>query len=472
MAITLTGSAGLYTRLGYLFAGAEDILAVQGGAATARTLSGASWVTRAGNVQAAYNAAPANQSTIEGIWSQLKSWQGSSAGFLGQLRTFAQNTVIDMADADVHLSTKDLPTALGVLISQMRAAVATVRGSTVAAGAQTAVGTPNGNPAVVLSLKSVKGQTLDTAFPEVLTFACTGDSQGTATLGREPFSVKGYASVDALAYNWPLGSGVGATLNAVDAQQNNTADNLLTNGSFEAFTTANYPDNFVQLTGTVGTQILNGGSGNAYDGTAVLQLAGDVGGTLTAVYQPFNTASSTVAGGGGTPAKLKADTVYHFSLWLKVSATPTAGVLEVALTDGTNTVVNDDSATPNLATRTLTTATTAWVNFSGAFRTPAILPTVLRLRVRLSTAIDNGKSVYVDRLAFNPAQQLYAGGPFASVFSGSTKLILGDSWTSTLTNTYGRFAYWFERVFSMRSLGLALPSATPGAETILDSLIA
>jgi hypothetical protein len=474
MAITLTGTAGLFNRLGVLFAGAEDILATQGGPATARTLAGANWVTRAGTAQAAYGAAPANQSTIEGIWSQLRSWQGSSSAFLGQLRTFAQNTVMDMADADVHLSQRDLPTALGVLFAQMRAAAQTVRGSAVAAGAQTAVGTPNGNPVLLLSLKTVKGATLDTVFPETLTFACTGDSQGSATLGREPVSVKGFAGVDTLAYNWPLGSGANATLTAVDALQNNGGGNanLLTNGSFEAFSTANYPDNWTAGVGAAGTQVLNGGSGNAYDGTAVLQFAGDVGGTLTAAYQPFNTAANTAAGAGGTPAKLSPDTVYHWCLFYKVSATPTAGVLEVALTDGTGTVVNDDAGTANLTTRTLTTATTAYASLGGAFRTPAILPAVLRLRVRLSTAIDNGKSVFVDRLAFHAPQQLYTGGPYASVFSGANKLISGDSWTVALTNTYGRFTYWFERMFGLRALGLVLPSATPGAETVLDSLIA
>ena len=113
---------------------------------------------------------------------------------------------------------------------------------------------------------------------------------------------------------------------------------------------------------------------------------------------------------------------------------------------------------------------TSYVTFSGTFRTPAVLPATYKLQIDLSTAIDNGKSVYIDDLALAEMTPLYSGGPAIAAFAASTNPAAGDAWTIALTNTMGVMAAWMERVFSLRDKGLQLPYS--GSPTVADSLVA
>src|SRR5690606_15589688 len=97
------------------------------------------------------------------------------------------------------------------------------------------------------------------------------------------------------------------------------------------------------------------------------------------------------------------------------------------------------------------------------------LPSSYKLRVRLSTALDNGVSVFVDDLALAEATRFYTGGPYVAAFAASVNPALEDHWTVAITSTLGGFQKLFERFFGMRQLGLTLPfSSTP---TISDSLV-
>jgi hypothetical protein len=155
---------------------------------------------------------------------------------------------------------------------------------------------------------------------------------------------------------------------------------------------------------------------------------------------------------------------------VKVSAVPAAGVLEIALVDGSGTITTDANSAQNKITLSLPTATTGFLPLNGTFRTPAILPAQLKLRVRLSTALDNTKSVYIGHLALTPVTQLYSGGPWAAIFSGTPNFFKPDYFTIAVSNNYaGAFQKLFERLFSMRKLGLQLPSS--GTSTVNDNLV-
>jgi hypothetical protein len=480
MTIPLTGAGGFYTRAGRVWAGLDDLNAARGGAATSRVLSGANLATRVNNEEADFAAGTGVQQVLDGLYGALTSVQGSMGSFFSDAQTRTQNLLKAMWSVDQGISASaplavltnvDLPTALRTLISQMGAAAASVNASAPAAGAQTAVGTPLGNAVIVTSVKNPQGQLLAYAFPETLTFLCTADSQGSATSGSEPLSVRGAPAVaDVFSHLWPGGSGASASVNAVDAAKFSTTANLLVNGDFETATTANILDNWTRLVGASGTDIFQAGSANAYTGSFALQFTGTAGALLDSVAQSFNTANSTSPDAGGTTAVLRPDTQYALSAWVKCSSTPAAGVLEFSLVDGTNTVINDDAGTANVVTKALTTVGATYVNVNGTFRTPAVLPAAQKFRVRLSTAITSGVSVYVDRVAFTPMTQVYAGGPFVAAFSGSARLILNDSWTVAVTNTFGTVQKWMERMFGMKALGLQIPQS--GAPTVLDSVIA
>lgn len=106
------------------------------------------------------------------------------------------------------------------------------------------------------------------------------------------------------------------------------------------------------------------------------------------------------------------------------------------------------------------------------FRMPAVVPSVVYLRIRISTAISSGTSVFLDHAALGKMQSLYQGGPLAAAFSGSVPFEAGDKFTLTTTNDRaGLIQEWFARNFDMPQLGLLLPSDTGGAETVPDSLV-
>ncbi len=494
MTIPLTGAGSLFVRGGHLFGRMIDANALRGGPVTARVLTLAPVPTSVVNIiRPDYANGTAIPQVISGMDALVGGLQNGISSWITGLSTTLQNTLLAMWSIDTQAVSSKAPVAqltpasqltqsLKDLIAQMVTAGASVQGATVSAGAQTAVGTPTGNPIVVTSLKNGQGIGLQLPFAETITFTCTGDSQGTATLGNEPFSAVGQPAVDPLTWLYPTGSGASKALSAIDGSKNNSAGNSLYNSDWTTFTTTNYPDNWVIAVGAVTTNVLNGTSSNAYtSGGGSLQFLGDGGGTLTAVVQPFNKTATTSVGAGGTPATLLPDTVYHVNGWLKCSATPGAGIVTFALVDRSSTagtIVNDDAGTANSFTKSLTAVSTAYVNVSGSFRTPAVLPaTGLGFRIQLSTAIDSGKSVYFGRFSFAPGSQLYAGGPFSTIHSGSTAVIAGlipDHWTVAISNNYattgsGLMQLLWDQVFLMRSKGLQLPFDP--SPTIADSLI-
>lgn len=458
-------------RIGHLLGGWLDVLALEGGTATARTLSGASWVTRQATIEADYQNGTASPTTIEGIIASIAAWRNAQSSFAQVLQTKIGQTFIDMVNADQPLPSKDVTSALKYLIAQMQAASTTFNASVPSVGALTSVGSPVGNLVMVSSVKNGAGAALQYVVPETITVQTTTDAQsGGATLGVETLTLKGAAgSPSQWNYNWPLGSATSASYSCVSGTSNNTNGNMLVNGDYSVATNTNVLDNWTIATGAATTNVVFSSSAHAYTtGGGSIEFLSD-GSTLTGITQLFNQASATGIGAGGTPAKLSPDTVYHFSAWIAGGDALAAGVLEVALVDGSATILNDDAGTANSFTKALSTVTTSFVNVSGAFRTPASLPTTVKLRIRLSTAMTTAKILYIGRASFTPARPLYAGGPYLSFHSGNVATLLNDSWTTAVTNTYGTFQKEFDRFLGMRGLGLQLP-ATTSSPTVGDAL--
>lgn len=470
MSVPLTGAGSLFVRAGHLGGLLKDINALRGGTTTTDVT--ATVPAKLGSVESDYQAgAIPHPDLIDGIQTQLTSWQSAQGGFLAQLAGYLSATIVRMVNDDAPQSNSSLKTALTTLIGQMVGAAASVQEATVTIGAAIPSGTPNGTPQIVLSGKDSKGAARQLVYPETLSIVCTSDSQSGGTLNQEPLSITGAAAVsDPLSYQWPAGSGATASLSAVDASQNNSGGTLLVNGDWTTFSTANIPDNWTIGPGTPGTTVFSAGSVNTYDSNGnALQITGN-GAELTALTQAFATTSSSSPGAGGTPAKLAPLTQYAFALWIKVPTVPGAGVLTIDLVDGGGNVTNDASGVANSVSVSLPgLAAGVWTTLSGTLRTPAVLPSTLKLRVHLSTALTSADVLYLDRLALTPMTAIYQGGPAAAVFSGASKLIVGDTWTVAVTNTYGEMQKLFQRCCNLLSLGLQLPASA--APTIVDSLI-
>lgn len=456
MAIALTNGSdgGLFDRIGNLGGGIDAV----------HTLL-AAWDTRAADLDADYAASPANQSVLDGLFQSVSGYQQGQNGFLSGLRTIAANTLIEMANADSPLASKSVKAAMAVLIQQMVAASQSVNASAITIGSQTSVGSPTGTPTIVVSARHVDGRTREYLVPELIRFACTSDAGVGGVARRETFQVTTPAQIsESLSYNWPGGSGVNKTLTSVDSSLDGSV-NLLTNSDFESFT-ADVPAGWAVLAGAAGTDIFASGGSDAFaSSTNALKFTGTASDPLSAIAQTF---------GSGTTATLKPNTVYLVNAYCKRSASLTgAGTLSLDLIDGSGTVINDDQGTANAITKVLSTLTTSYASLSGAFVTPRALPSTVKFRVRLSTAIaDDGESVYLDNLALTAGAELYPGGPFAGVFAGAALPLTGDAYTVQISNTWGGFQKLFQRLFDMRGLGLQLPSNGAGSETIADSLIA
>lgn len=176
---------------------------------------------------------------------------------------------------------------------------------------------------------------------------------------------------------------------------------------------------------------------------------------------------------------LRPQTAYAFSAWLIASGVPSSGQIKVDLVNGIGgTVIADSQSVDNELTIAAADLTTSWQHIDEllagecVFRTPLVVPDAVYLRIWVSTAIDNGISVYIDHAALTEMRPLYAGGPLAAAFVGSTRFKAGDKWTVAVTNNRaGALHEAMHRLCDLNSLGLLLPTNSAGSETIPDSAI-
>lgn len=207
------------------------------------------------------------------------------------------------------------------------------------------------------------------------------------------------------------------------------------------------------------------GTAQVFAGGKALEFDSD-GAQLTTINQRLTT--------------LKPLTAYAVSLWAIADVVPAAGVITVDLVDGIGgTVINDKQGVANSFTFNAASLTTSWKHLSTlvtgecVFRMPLVVPPLVYLRIRISTAISNTTSAFFDHAALVALTELYSGGPLVAVFSGSNDLKNEDNWTLTVTNDRaGELQEYYNRNFNMAGLGLLLPSNDAGAETIPDTVIA
>lgn len=215
--------------------------------------------------------------------------------------------------------------------------------------------------------------------------------------------------------------------------------------------------------GTYTPAQVTAGSANSYIGKA-LEFDSD-GSQLTTIQ---------------CPVELEPLKQYAFNCWMKADVVPAAGVITIDLVDGIGgSVIADEAATNNSFTQTCSALSTSFVSKTGTFRTPRVLPPIVYLRIRISTGVSSGSSIFIDHAALEEMTELYPGGPSLAIFSGAADFrkgagqVVGDWFNMTVANDRaGEFQEWFDRNFDMRSKGLLLPSVTDASETQADTLIA
>jgi hypothetical protein len=210
------------------------------------------------------------------------------------------------------------------------------------------------------------------------------------------------------------------------------------------------------------------GTSQVFAGGKSLRFVSD-GATLTTINQRLTS--------------LTALTAYAFSMWAMADVAPAAGVITIDLVDGVGgTVIADDQAVNNSFTFNASgLSASVWTHVSSlvaggtecVFRMPAVVPALVYLRIRISTAVTNTRSVFLDNAALVEMQELGDGGAMIAGFSGANNVAEGDSWSIAVTNDRaGLLQEYCNRNFGMAAQGLLLPSNGAGAETVPDSVVA
>lgn len=483
MSVTLTGTGGLFTRLGLLMGGIAE-----------HNTNCTTINTRANTIQDQFEAAL--QYIIDGFYTGYRdAAQNAEGGGKTYLQSKAKVILVDQVHADAALIDKNEATALAELQRQMIGSGTLynpdndVDASTVSATAPANVTgiTNTGNGAFITSVTRPDGRPDELVKAETIELRITTDGQGTGTARNEQYSIRGeFAIGDTLSHLWPGGSGVVDSAIVCDAEVNAGQGNLLYNSDFYDVTTADQPDNWgAALVGAYGTDIGIETTTVYRTGKKALKFTGTAAGTLlSSIAQSFSTIATPItpaAATSGTTSVLKPSTVYAWNLYIRKSAGLSAGVFKIDLFDGTNTI-NDDAGTANSSTIAHGSITTSYAAFNGFFRTPKVLPTTPKLRISISTALTDAEIVYIADLCFVEAHKvggqvgetsMSATGVYCAGFAGSTNWIVGDAKNAVINNNRaGLIQEYFDRLFDMRSKGLQLPSDTGGTETIADSLVA
>lgn len=413
---------------------------------------------------------PDIQSIIGGAYIGLLDSAGAIGGSMQNVAQATMNRMVfrDNPRISQTLQSLNVTDSIKEVIRQMKIQGATVLAHTITATPTSFTG--RGNGVIVTSVRRPSdGIVLEQAFTETLLLVCTGDSYlGGASAGNESFQITGTGKQsNVFAFDWPLGSDARASASAIDGSANNSRGNLLTNSGFDTFT-GNTPGNFTIVVGTVGTHIF-AESSLTFGGTKALRLTGD-GTTLVELSQQFGIST-------GTSATIEPLTQYGFNIWARRDGTAAAAgsLLTIDLVDGNNTVIQDANGISNTFNIDLAALTMVYAAYNAAFRTPHVLPSTIKWRLRFPTggALSDGRSIYLDLASMGKMISTYTGGPHLSIHSGSTNFSQGDYATVALSNSRGSggtlntFQTSVDRLLGLRELGLILPSSS--SPTISDT---
>lgn len=434
MAVDLDSGSGLFDRLGalgYVLEICDQFYAGNSSGDVSKELN---------DFLVKYDASSNDiRSVVGGIPAALKLFQSTQETIYSELFFAAQNTIIEMVDADDPLGNRDIQSALERLISQMQASSDTVDANEPSSSTTAASGN-SGTAVVLVTLTDENGLTLENVYDEDIVITVTDD----LTDRGETVSIVGEDSnsIAKTSCRWPNGSGSETSLTVVDPSN----DGVLLNGGFESWTSSN-PDNW----DVTGSTVHSRETTTVHIGSSSLKITGN-GSATPDLFQDMSDLG------------LRSNTNYLVAFSYYLSANPAAGSLKVSISDGSSTLVSK--------TIDLTSATTgAWQRVADCFRLTSPLPAIIEFHVEVLGPLTNSSTVLIDDVCFGTEMtQLYNGGPFIAIVGTDDRLAIDDSWTIAVTNdARGKFQTLFARMFDRPEL--LLPSATGGSETIGDALI-
>lgn len=411
-----------------------------------------------------------------GMITNLSTWQTEYVTRQTALKTIATQRLGDRDSVllEIGAKTSSVTEVIPKLIERMNidSYYVDANGITVPATATALSGAGNTGNGTIIASKLLDGITIPRSnvaahheykglltqviMSETINFRCTTDGQiGSATPGSETFEWYGDPSTSTFAID--DGSGTIGTFSTA------VAGSVLSNGTFETFTTSNTPDNWDIITGAVGTNIFeDADTAEVYRGSKSLNLRGD---GSTATIELNQTIASSL-----TPNKR-----YICAFRVLTDGAGTAGTLTVTpagtgYSPGTNTGDNYPSAIASLSqadesivlAETDLDAATSWTLAWFFFNAPEDIPSDFRLEILYGNTPDNGRDVWIDDLVVAPLT--YGAGIGIAAMPGSTDFLQEDRFTLAIANDgAGTFQEYFRKAFNCQ-----LPVA--GSNAIADAL--
>jgi hypothetical protein len=451
MAVTLTGTDGLFTRLGKLFKIVDRVYTHQqdGTAGLAKEIQDAIDEYDGGD-----------NDHILALTGNKLDWQKEAAGIYSTIRQVCEKTIIEMVHDDDPLPSKNLHSAIKRLIDQMETASASIEDSVFVDSLSATTGT--GNPVLLTNFRNDEGNKIQNCRTDKLVFSCIKDAQVTGSEQREVFSITGQAPItDIRDPDWPGGYGSVGSIAVSDpgySQSMSLGRNMLANSDWETFSTTNTPDNWTLAAGVATTNFLTE-STTKETGDNSLKLLSS--GANVEISQTLNTS-------GQSTARLRPQTRYCLVYKLYVPTATNSGVLRVRVENGAGAALTDAESTVTLSGE----SKDSWLTKAVFFSTPLDVHATNKVVIETTTLMTSTQFIFIDNVQLiQPVKYAGKQGFHAILLPGSTAPVLEDEFTLTVSQTTaGTMQKHLDRMLSMHKRGLQFPYST--SATIADSLIA
>jgi hypothetical protein len=396
---------------------------------------------------------------VTGLFSARDAQQQAQSSWIDFYKSLISAAIVTEVELDRVLPASTIDYALPEWVRQMVIAGDSFQDAPPTLGTVTAVGSPTGTYTFLTTAFDGTGAASDLVVPDLYLLQVVTDNERGGTRWAETFSVVGKAAAsDPAAWDYPIGSGVNTTIDAIDPAAGTT---LTTDPSFDEWTT-NTPDNWTIEAGVAGTSVFKVADDprDGADGFA-LRFVGD-GATVLKIRQAVT---------------VEASTVYQIYYRVKKVTDPGTdwGVTVRLVDDDTGTAVTGTS----VLSATAASVASAWTNVvTGTFATPATMPVNCSIEIVFSqynaptTAAAATAECYVDWVNIVAPTLLYTNGPSISIWSGTTEGVYGDSWTWSVTLGAAPSTFMvrgIDRLLNLSQFSVRLPTA--GSPTQADSLI-
>ena len=446
MSIPMTGTSSLFKRLGREIALVNEYAAYVDSNLTS---DGAV-------VFAEYTSA--QRDVVNGLDDILASLRSAESSFNASVIDLGQQTAQTMAADDLSVPSMTLPEALAEIKDQMTLGGWAISQPAISAAAVSLPTTNAGDGAQLIVAKRPNGLPLVYAFGETFNAVCVTDYylDGGGAQGVEQFQLVAETSVDASNYQWPVGSGVDATINAIFGPKSS----FVGDSSFEQWT-GTALTNWTRISGTWGSTIVKANVTDAQNGFGGLYTVNFVqSADQSEIQQQMQ--------------RVSAGSTYAIGFFLKLNSG--SGTIRISLRDadeesGTLTQDNGFPASVAWTINSTNFPTGVWTLATGVFFTPTFTPAAgvaVVINVQSSGALDCN----LDDLAVVGLDPLYAGGPSYAIFSGYTPFQRDDRFRFTVTadNDATKFSRSLDRFWSLAANNTYLPM-TSGTPNVSDALI-